>query len=558
MGKNQNQPGLTVLGKLVSLAIVVMLFGVGGYVTMQHARQAALPPARPGSASPAAMPAEGLVAPLSETPKISPPAPYTPRDNIVDLELSEYAGYAGLIAANGGLQPSDNSVFAKKYGFKVRIKLSEEESWSALNGGQIAAAATTVDVLPVYGRQFKVVVPAQIGFSRGADGIIVRRDVTRINALKGKLFAASQFTESDFFIRALAQEAGMNINMLPSPGAPADPNAVNLVYCEDAFQAGDYFLKRLKAGDSRLAGCVTWAPKTDEVVAQSGGQARELITNRNLLIVADILVVNRGFAEQNPKMVAGLVAGLFEGNALVRDQPEACLPVIAQAFKWEPAKARAELGKVHLSNLPENMAFFSGAIDSAGSYGGIFQSAIYAYGKGLIPDPPEAERFLDLQHLQALQAAGTYKNEKVAIAPIKKGESGAVENNPVLTRDVRFFFEANSSSLDMTNPDNLRQLGDIKRLLQVSPGSTILLRGHVDNARVAEFRKQGGEGFVREMALKAVELSKQRAEEVKRRAIEKQGVDGKRLETNGRGWEEPVGPNPELNRRVEVQWFTVE
>jgi len=35
-------------------------------------------------------------------------------------------------------------------------------------------------------------------------------------------------------------------------------------------------------------------------------------------------------------------------------------------------------------------------------------------------------------------------------------------------------------------------------------------------------------------------------------------VDPKRIETVGRGWEEPAGTVPELNRRVEAQWFTLE
>ena len=45
----------------------------------------------------------------------------------------------------------------------------------------------------------------------------------------------------------------------------------------------------------------------------------------------------------------------------------------------------------------------------------------------------------------------------------------------------------------------------------MSPGSTVLLRGHVDNLRVPEFRQQGGEPLVKSMALKAMELSRQRA-----------------------------------------------
>ncbi len=40
--------------------------------------------------------------------------------------------------------------------------------------------------------------------------------------------------------------------------------------------------------------------------------------------------------------------------------------------------------------------------------------------------------------------------------------------------------------------------------------------------------------------------------------ITRLNVDQARIEVLGRGWEEPVSPNPDENRRVEVQWFTIE
>jgi NitT/TauT family transport system substrate-binding protein len=61
------------------------------------------------------------------------------------------------------------------------------------------------------------------------------------------------------------------------------------------------------------------------------------------------------------------------------------------------------------------------------------------------------------------------------------------------------------------------------------------------------------------MALKAMELSRQRAESVRTALLAKYpNIDASRLELVGRGWEEPAGPDSDLNRRVEVQWFTLE
>ena len=558
---------MTTRGKIILTLLVLAAVGFGAWkwwdrLTRFPGTSAAPPTATAGTNAPAAGPsikdAPELATMETETPTLPPPIAYQPKDNTVAVELSEYAGYAGFIAANGGMAPTENSVFFKKYGFKVALTLSEEESWPQLNTGKMAASATTADVLAIYGKQFQVIVPAQIGYSRGADGVVVRSDIKRINGLKGRILATSQFTEADFFIRYLAQEAGLEINALPDLKTAPDPEKLNLVYCKDAFTAGDLFLRDVKEGSDVLAGCVTWDPKTTEVAEGSGGKAHVLTTSVNLLIIADIFIVNKGFAQQNPKLVAGLVGGLMEGNRMVRDNPEVNYDVIGQAFKWDRKKTKEELAQVHLANLPENLAFFSGAIDAAGSFGGIYQSAVYAYGSQWIKDPADSDHFADTQYLKALDKSGEFKGQQIEIRPIHTGSTATVEGDPVLSKNIRFLFAANETKLDMTSVDNSNNLQAIKRMLQVSPGSTVLLRGHVDNSKVDEFRKTGGEAYVRTMALRAVELSKERAADIKRLLVEQYGVDGSRIDIVGRGWEEAIGTDPDQNRRVEVQWFMLE
>jgi NitT/TauT family transport system substrate-binding protein len=213
--------GLTIVGKLFSFLLVLALIGLGVYIFMK--KQGATNSSPTSTTATNTTPAPPVVKELkgeeiselkTSVNRLAPAAPNQPKENTLLVEISEYAGYAGLVAANGGLEPNDNSIFSKKYGFKVKLVVSEEESWDKLNSGQMAASVTTADVLAAYGKQFQVVVPAQIGFSRGADGIVVRSDVKRINGLKGKMVAATQFTESDFFVRYLAQEAGLGIEML--------------------------------------------------------------------------------------------------------------------------------------------------------------------------------------------------------------------------------------------------------------------------------------------------------------------------------------------------------
>jgi NitT/TauT family transport system substrate-binding protein len=550
-------------GNLITLLLFVGLIGLGMYLWLgkKHTAesnsgattsQASGKPAEPDGDAPTP------IEPVDGTPALEAAATYTPKDNVLQIDISEYAGYGGLIVANGGLEPNPDSFFAKEYGFKVKISKSEDETWSPLNNGRLAATATTTDALAVLGRQFDAVVPVQIGYSRGADMVVVDRGIASVNNLADKVLAASQFNESEFFIRYLAQEAGVPIAVLRDLDARPPQGQLGLVFYEDAFVACDAYAHELARSDPKLNGCVGWTPRTDEVVEKSNGRAKVLVSNRNLLVVADVLAVNKGFAKAHPDMVRGLVHGILEGNRRLRDQPAQNIGVVAKAFGWSDADASSQLAKVHLANLPENIAFFAGTIDSAGSFGGIFQSSVLAYGS-VIKNPTDPARFVDTSYLDALAKKGLFAEQKIAIAPIKTSTSASLEGDPLLSKDIRFFFEPNSAALDKSATQNLEYLDTINRFLQVSPGSTVLLRGHVDNARVNEFREQGGEQLIKSMALKAMELSRQRAIAVRDALIERhKNLDASRMEAVGRGWEEPSGADSNLNRRVEVQWFTLE
>ncbi len=544
-------------GKVLSIGLIILLLSAGIFVlTRKNSVESGPGTFAAQDAAPATAPLQ-LAETQTSVPRLDAAGTAPFKDNTIDIELSEYAGYAGLLLANGGSQPNENSLFFRDHGFKVRLTFSEEDSWSGLNSGKFAASATTTDVLAVYGRQFQVSCPLLLGYSRGADGIVVRSDLRRLNQLAGKTVIAAQFNESDFFIRYLAQEAGIGIRMLGALTDPPAPDKINLVYAADAFEAADLFLEDLNSGANQLAGCVTWAPKTTETVAASNNKARLLTTNKNLLVVSDILLVNLGFSKAHPKVVEGLVAGILDGNRQVRANPAAAHAVLKAAFNWDPAQSDEELAKFHFANLPENEAYFSGAIDMAGSFGGIYQSAVVAYGTELLPDPAGYEKYIDPAPLQAAAASGKFAGQQIAIAPIKGTGTGSIEADPLLSKDIRFLFEPNSSKLVVTDSANQASLTDIQRLLRISPGSVLRLRGHVDNSNYDKFKSQG-DAFLRKMALSAMQLSQERANEIKGLLTGQFKVDPARIETVGRGWEEPAGPDPNQNRRVEVLWFTLE
>ena len=552
-------------GFYVAVAVVVL-----GLVGFAYYRYTATPPSDSAPATTdATSPSterqsderEGKLAALAEIPDLGPAGTYQLQGDTLDVEISDWPGYAPLIVANGGLEPNPDSYFFRKHGFKLKITVSEAEAeaWQAINSGKNAVTVTTVDVLALYADQLKVEVPIQLDFSRGGDGILVRRDITSINQLKGKVLTVAQFTESDFFIRFLAQEAGLSIKPLKGAGDPPDPERINLLFTGTAFDAADVFVSSLHSGDDAISGAVTWAPKTTEVPQAYPNQVRLLTSNRNLLVVADILIVNAGFAKQHPRIVKGLVEGILMGVEEMRTDPDRTLRIVAKAFDSTPETMRGLLQDVHLSNHAENLLFFSPEPGQIGSFRDLYYSAVYAYGKEIIKNAVPPEKLVNRTYLEEIAKDGLFQGQHVTLGPSKNvGKTEILERDPLLTKQIRFYFEPNSTELDVKDAANQQALRDLTTLLKLAPGSYLLLRGHLDNSKVPEFQ-QRGEAFFRRQSVRAIEESKKRAESVKTVLAKQYNVDAMRLDTEGRGWDEPLpGTKPDENRRVEVLLFTLE
>ena len=500
------------------------------------------------------------IEPVVGTPPLEAAATYTPKDGVLQIDISEYAGYGGLIVANGGLEPNPESFFAKEYGFKVKISMSESETWSPLNNGRLAATATTTDALAVLGRQFEAVVPVQIGYSRGADMVVVDRGIASVNQLAGKVLGASQFNESEFFIRYLAQEAGLPVVVLRDLDSRPASSELGLVFYEDAFVACDAYEHEL--GRSAAA-----AERLRRLDAAHRRGRREIGRQSQGAGVEPQPAGRRRRTRGEPRLRARSIRTWCAASCTASSKATAaCATSRPRTSASSPRRSAGAKTKRATSSRTctwrtcrRTVAFFAGTIDSAGSFGGIFQSSVLAYGE-LLKNPTDAARFADTSALDALAKKGLYADQRIAIAPIKTASQASLEGDPLLSKDIRFFFEPNSAALDKDAKQNLDYLDTIKRFLQVSPGSTVVLRGHVDNARVNEFREQGGEQLVKSMALKAMELSRQRAIVGERGAA--RSLQGSRRlahrRRSGAAGKSPAGPDSELNRRVEVQWFTLE
>ena len=98
-----DRPRFTILGKAISFLLVIGLVALGAVMLM---RGGSVPGVGGGDAEGADGDAPEISEVQVEVPRLSPPAAFNYKDNTVPIEISEYAGYAGLIAANGGMEPS--------------------------------------------------------------------------------------------------------------------------------------------------------------------------------------------------------------------------------------------------------------------------------------------------------------------------------------------------------------------------------------------------------------------------------------------------------------------
>ncbi len=176
-----------------------------------HAQQRRPPPA---SRSPTAT-RPSPIEPVTGTPTLEAANTYVPKDKI---DSHRHQRIRRLRRADRRewrtRRRIRESFFAKEYGFKVQISMSESETWSP---AQQRPARGHCHHHGCAGRAR----PAVRRGGAGADRLLARRGHGRgrsrhpsVNALRGKVLAASQFNESEFFIRYLAQEAGVPVVVL--------------------------------------------------------------------------------------------------------------------------------------------------------------------------------------------------------------------------------------------------------------------------------------------------------------------------------------------------------
>ena len=482
---------------------------------------------------------------------------------IIEFPINVWPGWAPIIVANAGLDPSDQSVFAKKYGFYVHLSIVDDpvKARDLFAAGQSHVLWGTLDMIALFAPELVKdsrtvpVVCQQVDWSGGGDGIVARGEIRSINDLrpsggKRKKVVLAQNSPSHYLVMSLLIDAGI------------DPGDIDFKWAADAPSAAKIFVQ-----DSSYDAFVGWSPDIYNVSDKLKGSRLVVTTGTANHLIADVWAVRNDFYHDHPREVAGLVQGIFEGVDAVRKDPKLAARALAAAFKLPEEDCVKMVGSdggivegdAHLTNYRENSKFFLDPFNPA-NFEVVWNSASTIYKSlGTINSIVPASKVKASSVLAGL--ADTYKEVRDLSQPTFKpdalmklsAEAGAGQ---VLTKAVMISFEPNKSALnaeyDNTIPATLEEIG---KLAGRFGNAYIIIEGNTDASR---------KGIVPSDLVR--QLSYDRADSVRRSIMDKYKFDPNKFKVVGNGWENPL-PNctdpsnaehNKKNRRVEVKVFPLE
>jgi len=560
---------LTPLGKIISIILILGVIGVGVYIVLQ----------RSGGGKPGGI--FSSQGPETEAPDTSgvttvkeykyvaadrlPPVKgvsqyqWDANEKILHFTYNVWAGWLPVIAANRGTKPNPESVFAKKYGFRVQMDLMDDPvaARDAFAAGKVHTLWGTADMIVLMAPGLSLDsrtsprVVQQVDWSNGGDGIVVRSNIKSVADLRGKSIALAQNSPSQYYLTSLLLSAGISLK------------DVKPLYTATAFEAAAAFVSNRK-----VHGCVSWAPDIYNIPEKVAG-TRILSTTKDAnKLIADVYAVRADFIRDHPEVVEGLVAGIFEGMEMVKNKPEDACKWMADAFAMKPEDVMGMRSDFHSTNFAENVQFFLNSSNPT-NFERTWKSAAYVYRElGSIDAPVPFDQVMDFSFIQALQKKGTFANQKdesvASFTPASFRQATA--EAPILTQTIRINFFPNSANPyepgrdDLGNPVSGKlydpnvdaTLERVARLAGQFARAVILIEGHADSSMKG-----------RNVPVDAVvQLSRERAEAIKRALIDKYKFDPNKFTIQGRGWDAPADPNDPnnqaLNRRVEISVFPPE
>ncbi len=572
----ENTVGPTPLGKIVLFIIIAALIGLAGYYfkdtifpSKDKSKKIDMDEFKKQQGGAEAQDPTGITTvteykyiPSQKLPPVKGTSSYKwdSNEKVVQFPINVWIGWLPIVAANNGFSPNTQSVFYKKYGFKVNLKLIDDPvtARDAFASGESHILWGTLDMMVLFaGELMKDPRTApriyqQIDWSNGGDGIVVRSSIATVQDLKGKTIVYAQNSPSQYFINNLLLNAGIQ------------PTEVNHKFTATAFEAAAAFVS-----DRSIDACVSWAPDIYNI-PEKVKNTRILTTTVDAnKLIADVWAARADFARDHPEIIEGLVAGIFEGMRLLKNDANkaAAFQAMAEGYGMSVDEIRAMEQDAHVTNFAENKEFFLNA-NSPSNFERTWKNVTFVYKElGLVDTPIRFDEIMDFSLIKKLDKSGQFSEMKdeyiTQFAPMAYQKVSA--EKPIITQTIRINFYPNSSNIfepqhdelgnalanSLYDPSVTATLEKVARLAGQYERAVIAVVGHADSSMKGKIPRSPVE-----------KLSYERANAVKKALIEKYKFDPNKFVVEGKAWDAPADPadpmNQALNRRVEISVYPPE
>lgn len=256
----------------------------------------------------------------------------------VAIGISGWTGFAPLtLAKEAGL--------FKKHGLDVTIKkIPQKDRHLAIASGDLQCAATTVETWIVWNAIGVATTQIfQLDKSFGADGMVVKSNITKIADLKGKTVAADAPGTAPYFTLAwMLKKNGLSIK---------DVKVVNL----SPQAAANAFI----AGNSDLDAGMTYEPFLSAVRAKPES-GKILATTLDYPMIMDTFGCTPKFLTDNPKAAQGLANAYFEALDMIKADPKKSFEIMGADVKQTGEAFEKSQAFLRWQDKAANQKFFAG------------------------------------------------------------------------------------------------------------------------------------------------------------------------------------------------------
>jgi NitT/TauT family transport system substrate-binding protein len=266
------------------------------------------------------------------------------RESATEVQGKKYRIGLGPWVGFGPLYLAQDKNFFKEAGCEVELIVLTgiAERNSALRSGRIDALAAPVDYFVLSaGNNLEATIAMAIDESVGGDGIVARKEIARLEDLRGRTLAFQRGLPSEFFVRALLREHGVKMSEVRTVDMETD-------------QAGAAFIS------GKIDAAAVWEPWLTKAREQGGGHVLAS-TKEFPNLILDCLAFNQDRLKDDGAGAKAVVDSILRAIDYWKQHPDEANAIMAPHFQVDAKKYATILEGVRFCDLPRNRDFFGNA-----------------------------------------------------------------------------------------------------------------------------------------------------------------------------------------------------